>query len=112
MARAVAAVLAGELRQALAQPVVTVAGLVAQGAGAHAHQPQGLAVAQASLLQLPHDLATRRHGHYFALSTSRIASISSIELASSFLSFVFSASSAFRRCASDTFMPPNLAFQA
>ena len=75
--RAVAAVLAGELCEALAQPAVAVvAGPVAQGAGAHAHQPQGLAFAQALLLQLPHDLATRRHGHYFPLSTSRIASIS------------------------------------
>ena len=44
--------------------------------------------------------------------TSRMASISSIEFASSFLSFVFSASRPFRRCASDTFMPPNFAFQA
>ncbi|EWS53488.1 hypothetical protein X551_03718 [Methylibium sp. T29] len=74
--------------------------------------PSHTAFAQASLLQLLHHLATRRHGRYFPLSTSRIASISSIELASSFFSFVFSSSSAFSRCASETFMPPNLAFQA
>ncbi|CQR39059.1 hypothetical protein ACO3_560013 [Thiomonas arsenitoxydans] len=37
--------------------------------------------AQAPFLQLPHDLATHRHGHYFPLSTSRMASTSSIELA-------------------------------
>jgi len=110
---AVAAVLAGEVLQVLAQPAVAiVTGLVAQGAGALAHQPQSLAFAQTSFLQLPHDLAARRHGHYFPLSTSRIASISSMELASGFFSFVLSASSAFSRWASDTFMPPNLAFQA
>jgi len=97
--------------QALAA-VAVVAGPVTQCAGAHAHQPQGLAFAQALFLQLPHDLSTCRHGHCFPLSTSRIASISSIELASSYFSFVFSVSSAFRRWASNTFMLPNLAFQA
>jgi hypothetical protein len=36
---------------------------------------------------------------------------SSIELGSRRLSLPFSNSNAFGRCASDTFMPPNLAFQ-
>ena len=48
--------------------------------------------------------------HFFDRS-SRIAATSSICSASSFFSFAFSSSSAFSRLASDTSMPPNLAFQ-
>lgn len=101
---------AGQLRQVLSRSWLSR--FVTQGAGAYAHQPQGSAFAQAQTLQLPHDLAMRSYDHYFALSASRIVSISSIELASSFLSFVLSIFSAFRRCASETFVLPNLAFQA
>lgn len=39
------------------------------------------------------------------------AAISGIESASNFLSFAFRASSDFGRCASETFSPPNFAFQ-
>ena len=74
--------LAGEPSEALSQGHIAVAArAVAQGARAHAHQPQCLTFAQAQSLQLPHDLASCRHGHYFPFSTSRIASTSSIELA-------------------------------
>lgn len=52
----------------------------------------------------------RRYGSQFPLNTSRMASISSTEFDSSFLSLVFSASSPLRRCASHTFVPPILTF--
>ena len=48
--------------------------------------------------------------HFFDRS-SRSAAASSICSASSFFSFAFSSSSAFSRLASETSMPPNLAFQ-
>jgi hypothetical protein len=109
---AVAAVLAGKLLQALAQALVAVvARLVAQGAGAHSHQPQGLALAQAQSLQLPHDLAPCRHGHYFRCSASRIAASSSIGLTRSRLILPFSASSAFSLRVRHVHAT-NLAFQA
>lgn len=57
---AVAAVLAGELRQSLTQPAVAVvARAVAQGAGTHADQLEGSTFAQAPLLLLPHDFGKR-----------------------------------------------------
>ena len=91
--------------------IAVVAGLAAQVAGAHACQPQGLPLAETADPQFTNDLVTRRDGCHLLLSTSRIASTSSIELPRSFFSLEFPASSAFRRCTSDTFMPPNLAFQ-
>ena len=53
------------------------------------------------------------HGgpYHFFETRSFIAARSSICSASSFLSFAFSSSSAFSRFASDTVIPPNLAFQ-
>lgn len=78
----------------------------------HVQQLQGASLAQPTGLQPPHAFALGRHGAHFPLSTSRNASTSSILFASSFFSLLFSASSVFSRCASDTFMPPNFAFQA
>ncbi|MBP2568499.1 hypothetical protein J2766_005110 [Agrobacterium tumefaciens] len=49
--------------------------------------------------------------HHFFPKRSFKAALSSIESARSRFSFVFSSSSAFRRLASDTSMPSNLAFQ-
>src|SRR6478735_1704885 len=49
--------------------------------------------------------------YHFFDSSSRIAAPSSIWSASSFFSFAFSSSSALSRLASETSMPPNLAFQ-
>ena len=49
--------------------------------------------------------------HHFFETNSRIAARSSICSASSFFSLAFSSSSVFSRLASDTVIPPNLAFQ-
>ena len=61
--------------------------------------------------QMRDRLALHSGRHHFFETSSFIAAKSSICSASSFLSFAFSSSSAFSRLASDTVMPPNLAFQ-
>ena len=56
-------------------------------------------------------LALHGRRHHFFETSSFIAARSSICSANSFFSLAFSSSSAFSRFASDTVMPPNLAFQ-
>jgi hypothetical protein len=56
----------------------------------------------------PHQQPARRCGHHFFRSASRVTSFSSIDSANSFFSLAFSVSSARRRLASGTLMPPNL----
>jgi hypothetical protein len=56
----------------------------------------------------PHQLPTRWRGYHFFRSASRVTSFSSMDSASRFLRRAFSASSAFRRFASETSIPPSL----
>ena len=58
---------------------------------------QPMALGQPVRTQFRHERPSRRHGGHFPLSTSRRASTSSMELASSRFSLPFSASSAFSR---------------
>ena len=57
-----------------------------------------------------HDLSPSGGGHHFRLLMSFKMELSSIVSASSFFSFAFSSSSAFRRLASEQSMPPNFDF--
>src|SRR5690606_11633855 len=76
---------------------------------AQAPCPAGPPLRQAQLRPHVRDGSpSRRRAQYFPRATILSASLSSIDSASSFLSRAFSASSAFRRLASGTSMPPNL----
>jgi len=60
--------------------------------------------------EMSHSLSPGSGRHHFFPRRSFNATLSSIASASMRFSFVFSSSSAFRRLASETSMPPNLAF--
>lgn len=62
-------------------------------------------------LQMRDGVALHGGPYQFFDTSSRIAATSSICSANSFFSFAFSSSSCFSRLASDTSMPPSLAFQ-
>src|ERR1700733_8780598 len=67
--------------------------LVTQRARTHVHDLKTPPLRQTLRLHPPHQLATRRCGHHFFLSASRVTSFSSIDSASNFFRRAFSASS-------------------
>ena len=101
----------------LAQPapqgrIIRPAGAIADRGAIHSDEGTGPPFRQAKAgLQVRDGFALSGGPYHFFESSSRKAEASSIVSASSFFSLAFSSSSAFNRLASETSMPPNLAFQ-
>jgi hypothetical protein len=84
---------------------------VADRAAIHSDRPACPPLAHpVDLMQVRGGLSSGGRGHQFLAATSRSMALSSIVSANSFFSLAFSASSAFSRRASETSIPPYLAF--